>query len=917
MSTNLSPHKWRDRRLLRFGISLVTTFLFVFPILASPVKTFADPKDKLSKDTIGIEQQVVEEPVVEDPVIEEPIVEEPVVEEPVVEEPVIEEPIVEEPVIEEPVVEEVKPEAPLTYLAAPIVIVNKEDYKPGGKVNMKGSGWILDSSVSIEVREVYGTWRLDTVAEVDSLGQFALLFNIADYYSPNYEVDVTGVDTKTTVNTSFTDDGGAYSIDFSSYNPDTYQKYIAKYYAPLANGYYGRTTDKLNTTLHTNSVESLAPEDLVLGQIVPFEAQITVNGSTAPENGTITMEMLWSTETTSKSAFGFDDSYRVYAAFVDSTESVDPGGDASVTGFTEGTGSGYFTGVVTVSGLDNGDTIIVEIWVVLQDTLPNKIVGNNDTSLIRADTAPALPNTPQVITKSAQTVPLLRPGDFLDFGSLQIIKNFTGWPAGYDLPDQVTVMVRSISYTFPLVIDIDQSTGIGSITQAGLVPGTYAIDEISIANWSSTYPNGRTAIVPIKGLATLSITNANNEVTSVSGTKTWIGPAGSTLVHLFADGVDTGKSATLDADHLTYEFTGLDKYNNTDGKIIIYTVAEDDMVGWTEIQNGFNFTNINDEVTSVSGTKTWIGPAGSTLVHLFADGVDTGKSAPLDGTHLTYEFTGLDKYNNTDGKPIVYTVVEDDMVGWTEIQDGFDFTNINDETKDIKVQKIWIGAPAPTMGSITANVYRDTETTPYASVELTPTSWTNTFYGLDKYSNTDGHEYVYTVRLDEADINAAMWILSGPVLNAEGVLVFTNTYIPQDSTAWAANTMNSGTIQYTSKNWATYLAYKYGDAPKTVAAFTGQTTKVGTVTLTSVTGGVRIDINLVGFEFQVGGVVSIQGYTKLPPKKNPSPGQFDIQRPASGTSFSFIVPGTSYIYYGVHMMVHKATIELTNNQLIY
>ncbi|ETA82494.1 hypothetical protein [Youngiibacter fragilis] len=200
-----------------------------------------------------VEEPVVEEPVVEEPVVEEPVVEEPVVEEPVVEEPVIEEPVVEEPIVEvpiaeepaiaEPIVEEIVPEAPLTYLTAPVVIVNKEDYKPGGKVNMKGSGWILDRSVSIEVKEVYGTWRYETVAEVDSKGMFAILFNIADYYSPNYEVAVTGADTNTIVNTSFTDAGGAYSIDFSSYNPDTYEKYFPKYYAPLPETTIGRHED--------------------------------------------------------------------------------------------------------------------------------------------------------------------------------------------------------------------------------------------------------------------------------------------------------------------------------------------------------------------------------------------------------------------------------------------------------------------------------------------------------------------------------------------------------------------------------------------------------------------------------------------------------------------------------------------------
>ncbi|MBW8382205.1 MAG: hypothetical protein K0M69_06770, partial [Youngiibacter sp.] len=98
---------------------------------------------------------------------------------------------------------------------------------------------------------------------------------------------------------------------------------------------------------------------------------------------------------------------------------------------------------------------------------------------------------------------------------------------------------------------------------------------------------------------------------------------------------------------------------------------------------------------------------------------------------------------------------------------------------------------------------------------------------------------------------------------------------------------------------------QYYGVTKTVAIFTGQTTYVGTATLTPISGGVRIEIELDGYEFQEGGVVHIQGYTSTPPKKNPAIGNFTAI-PASGTSFSFDYLG-SYSYYGIHMMVHEAT----------
>ncbi len=38
-----------------------------------------------------------------------------------------------------------------------------------------------------------------------------------------------------------------------------------------------------------DAVESLSPDDMVLGQIVPFELIITVNGDTMPEDGSISI----------------------------------------------------------------------------------------------------------------------------------------------------------------------------------------------------------------------------------------------------------------------------------------------------------------------------------------------------------------------------------------------------------------------------------------------------------------------------------------------------------------------------------------------------------------------------------------------------------------------------------------------------
>ena len=96
--------------------------------------------------------------------------------------------------------------------------------------------------------------------------------------------------------------GGAYSIKFyaadatpnhAPYLP-TYAKVKPAQRAPITSGRaadpiadavaYGPTFSSSNL----DAVTSLAPEDLALGQIVPFEIEIKVDGDTAPENGVIT-----------------------------------------------------------------------------------------------------------------------------------------------------------------------------------------------------------------------------------------------------------------------------------------------------------------------------------------------------------------------------------------------------------------------------------------------------------------------------------------------------------------------------------------------------------------------------------------------------------------------------------------------------
>ncbi len=126
-----------------------------------------------------------------------------------------------------------------------------------------------------------------------------------------------------------------------------------------------------------DALTSLSGEDMSFGQIVPFEAVITMSGAPGPERGTIEFSAGWSTHTTSNDDFGYDKSYRVYCAFVDTHDpgAIDPDNNARVESFSTvlvntGTIDEQFKGTFRVSGLDVGDQVVVEIWVVLQSTGP-------------------------------------------------------------------------------------------------------------------------------------------------------------------------------------------------------------------------------------------------------------------------------------------------------------------------------------------------------------------------------------------------------------------------------------------------------------------------------------------------------------------------------------------------------------------
>src|SRR5207247_8475971 len=139
----------------------------------------------------------------------------------------------------------------------------------------------------------------------------------------------------------------------------------------------------------------------------PFEVTIQASGGPGPERGTIDFTANWSTYTTSNNRFGYDTNYMVYCAFVDAADpgSIDPNNNARVESYSSvvinpGAIDEKIQGTFRVSGLDSGDRVVVEIWVVLMSAMPDHTGGTVAASLVSAQKA-SVPPVP--ITIGTQT----------------------------------------------------------------------------------------------------------------------------------------------------------------------------------------------------------------------------------------------------------------------------------------------------------------------------------------------------------------------------------------------------------------------------------------------------------------------------------------------------------------------------------
>lgn len=270
------------------------------------------------------------------------------------------------------------------------------------------------------------------------------------------------------------------------------------------------------------------------------------------------------------------------------------------------------------------------------------------------------------------------------------------------------------------------------------------------------------------------------EKTAVNVWKNWddgnnqdnLRPA-SITVTLYADGVSTGKTLTLNAaGHWYGSFSGLDKFK--DGKTIAYTVKETAVAGYEpgtvsgSMEEGFTITNKRDvEKTQISVTKVWedsndqdgLRPE-SVTVTLYRDGVATDKSVELsEANNWTYTWKELDVHHS-QGTDYVYSVVETVPDGYEAITTGsaatgYVITNKRDtDTTSIPVVKVWNderNQDGVRPASITVELLADGQKTGKTLTLTAAVNWQGIFTDLPVNnektdSAAEAKSIVYTVR---------------------------------------------------------------------------------------------------------------------------------------------------------------------------
>ncbi|MCD7762320.1 MAG: Cna B-type domain-containing protein, partial [Lachnospiraceae bacterium] len=287
------------------------------------------------------------------------------------------------------------------------------------------------------------------------------------------------------------------------------------------------------------------------------------------------------------------------------------------------------------------------------------------------------------------------------------------------------------------------------------------------------------------------VTNTiKQETTSISGTKIWIDPADTKhptiTIELYRDGIKVD-SVELEHGTTTYTFDNLDVYDLSDGHVYEYTIAEQEVDGYTSKVDGYTVTNtIKQEYITVSGAKTWDDADNqddarpeSITIRLWKAGSETALDTRTvtEEDHWSWSFENLPKYAE-DGSVIGYSVTEDAVSGYAVSYDGFNVTNAHTPSKtSVTVRKSWDDSndqDGLRPKNVTIELLKNGEATGETVTLNEGNGWTSAFTELDEYENRQ--KVSYTVR--------ETGILSGDYQetitgDAATAFVITNTHVPE------------------------------------------------------------------------------------------------------------------------------------------
>ncbi|MBQ7775452.1 MAG: Cna B-type domain-containing protein, partial [Lachnospiraceae bacterium] len=412
-----------------------------------------------------------------------------------------------------------------------------------------------------------------------------------------------------------------------------------------------------------------------------------------------------------------------------------------------------------------------------------------------------------------------------------VVKGYEGSVDGYNVTNKHTPETVIIS-GFKTWDDNDNELGNrpASITVNLLANGEQvASKEVKATDgwkWEFTgmdkYANGKeiTYTITEKGITdyttTISGYNITNSYTpgktSVTVTKSWedadnqdgIRPS-SVQVQLLADGVAYDSPVTLNEAN-KWKYIWPDLNQKKAGKDIQYTVKELDVEGYEPVisgnaKDGFKITNTHTpETITVSGSKTWDDadnqdgkrPA-SITVNLLANGKQIASKKVTASNGWKWTFSDLDKYAN--GKEIVYTITENDVVDYIPTVDGYNITNKYTPGKtSVTVNKSWSDSnnqDGIRPSSVQVQLLADGVASDEIATLSASNQWSYTWDSLDQMKA--GKVIVYTVE----EINVPDGYTPSITGSAQGGFVITNSHTPatltvSGSKTWSDNDNQSG-----------------------------------------------------------------------------------------------------------------------------